>query len=510
MMKYFLGLDNGGTTTKAALYDRNGQELGVACADTEILTPHPGFYERDMEEMWRTNCCVIRKILDETGVFPGDIKGIAVCGHGKGLYLWGKDNRPLRNGILSTDNRAWKYPQKWHASGVEKNVFLKTYQQIIPCQAVSLLAWLQEHEPETIAGIKWIFECKDYIRFRLTGKAMGERTDYSGANLLNLNTKEYDRELMTLFGLKDLYDALPPLCNATDLCGSIIAEAAEETGLAPRTPVAGGMFDIDACAVAVGAFQEDRLCMIAGTWSINEYVRRDPVLDGTVSLHSIFCNPDYFLIEESSATSAGNHEWIINNLLPELKALHKGTLYQVIDDMIDQIDTDEFCPVFTPFLMGSNVHQNAKASFVGISSFHRRAHLLRAVYEGIVFSHRTHFERLMKTRTAPFACIRLAGGAAKSAVWAQMFADVMGIPVETADIGETGALGSAITAAVACGVYKSYEEAAGRMVRPGDRFIPNENNFQRYQEKYRLYQAVNRSLDPVWDQMQEMIDRKHR
>ena len=117
-MRYYLGLDNGGTTTKAALYDEKGNEKGFASVDTRMLTPRPGFTERDMDEMWEANCADIREVLKKTGIKGSQIRAIAICGHGKGLYLWGKDDRPVRNGIISTDNRAWEYPIKiapgWH------------------------------------------------------------------------------------------------------------------------------------------------------------------------------------------------------------------------------------------------------------------------------------------------------------------------------------------------------------------------------------------------------------
>ena len=117
-MKYFLGLDNGGTTTKAAIYDREGKEICVASVETKMIVPAPGFVERDMDEMWEANCTVTRNALEKSGIDPADIAGVGICGHGKGLYLWGKDNRPLRNGIISTDNRAWKYTENWRKDGL--------------------------------------------------------------------------------------------------------------------------------------------------------------------------------------------------------------------------------------------------------------------------------------------------------------------------------------------------------------------------------------------------------
>ena len=508
-MGYYIGLDNGGTTTKAALFSDTGREIAVCGVSTAMLTPKPGFVERDMEEMWQANCAVIRGVLEKSKVDPREVACVGICGHGKGLYLWGKDNRPARLGIISSDNRAWEYPLRWREDGTEKAVFARSCQHILACQPVSLLAWIRDHEPEVLENIQWVFSCKDYVRFRLTGEARAELTDYSGANLLNLYTRQYDPELLRLFGLEAIAPALPPLCTATEICGHVTAEAAQSCGLAAGTPVIGGMFDIDACALAVDVTDPSRLCMIAGTWSINEYLRTQPVTDGRVLMNSLFALPEYYLIEESSATSAGNNEWFLRQLLPEVRAQAEAqgrSVYDVMNEWVASISPREFVPVFLPFLMASNVHPNAKGSFVGISVGHTRRHLLRSVYEGIAFCHRYHAEKLLATRDTPPVCVRLAGGAARSPVWTQMFADTLGLPVETVDAGETGALGCAIAAAVAVGDYPDLSSAAANMCRISAPVLPREEYRDIYNQKYALYRKTLDCLDPLWSQMQSLID----
>lgn len=508
-MKYYIGLDNGGTTTKAALYDASGREIAVSSCDTAVINPVPGVMERDMEEMWEANCRVLKDVLAKTGISNTEIAGVAVCGHGKGLYLWGKDGKPVRNGIISTDNRAWEYPIKWRQDGTEEKVFRLSCQHILSCQPVSLLAWLRDNEPEALKNIRWVFECKDYVRFRLTGEAKAEITDYSGANLLNLNTGSYDDELLDCFGLKMIRDALPPLCSATETAGYVSKEAAEASGLMEGTPVAGGMFDIDACAAAVNVLDEKHICMIAGTWSINEYPRKAPVTDGTVMMNSLFCLPGYYLIEESSPTSAGNNEWFVRTLLPELREKAKesgGSVYDVMNSLADSVSPQEFVPVFLPFLMASNVHPNAKGTFVGLTVNHTRAHIIRSIYEGIAFCHKSHIDKLLATRSELPESIRLAGGAAHSKVWTQMFADILELPVETVNVNETGALGCAMAAAVAAGDYPTLDAAAKAMCPVGERFEPNKENSAAYRKRYGLYKKLIECLDPLWDDMQTCFD----
>jgi L-xylulokinase len=508
-MKYYLGLDNGGTTTKAALFDADGSEVGIFSKDTAMIASRPGYTERDMEEMWDANCAVMKGVLNVTGISPDDVAGVGICGHGKGLYLWGKDNAPVRYGIISTDNRAYEYPIKWAQDGTEQKAFEISCQRIMACQPVALLAWLKDNEPKSYADIKYVFECKDYVRFRLTGEARAEYTDYSGANLLNLHTRDYDDDLLTLFGISEIKEALPPLCSATEIAGFVTVEAAAKCGLNAGTPVIGGMFDIDACALGTGIIDEDNLCMIAGTWSINEYIRKEPVLDGSVAMNSLYAIPEYYLIEESSPTSAGNNAWYINQILPELKetvVASGGNFYDEINGWIDEIGPNTFVPIFLPFLMASNVHPNAKGSFIGITMNHSRKHLLRSVYEGICFSHRMHAERLMQSRSTDVKAIRLAGGAAHSREWTQMFADVMQIPIETVEANETGALGCAIGVAAAVGDYASLDEAVARMCKISKRVMPNPMVKEIYDKKYTLYKKVIDGLDGVWNEMQMMAE----
>ena len=147
-----------------------------------------------------------------------------------------------------------------------------------------------------------------------------------------------------------------------------------------------------------------------------------------------------------------------------------------------------------------------RGSFVGLSLSCGREQLARAVYEGIAFGHRYHLEKLLKTREIPPRCIRLAGGAARSSVWSQMFADITKLPVETVAAGETGALGCAITAAVATGEYPDLNAAIANMTAVARRYEPDPAVTGIYDRKYRLYCRTLEQLDGLWDEMQALIE----
>lgn len=499
-MRYLLGIDNGGTFSKAAIFDENGRQISVASVPTVTLTPKSGYTERNLDELWNVNCEAIRNSIEKSGIDPKEIAGVSFSGHGKGLYMVGYDGKPSYNGILSTDARAWEYVAKWEKDGTKEKVFEKSIQTILACQPVALLAWFLDHEPDVIKNTKYIFSVNDYVRYRMTGEAYAEYTNFTGANLVNLHTKQYDRELLSLFGIECVYEKLPPLRYASDICGTVTKETAEKTGLKEGVPAAAGMFDVDACGIAAGLSDEEKMCMVAGTWSINEFIGKQPVANGTVALNSMFCIPGYYLIEESSPTSAGNMEWFIRNLMSYEKADAKAkgkSVYDITNEWVASIEPQDSNVIFLPFLNGSNEDALAKGTFIGLTAYHNKKHMLRAVYEGIVFSHLTHVNKLLKNREKPKS-IRLAGGAANSDVWVQIFADVLQIPIDTIEDKELGAQGAAMAAGIAAGIYPDYQTAIDRTVKITKTVMPRPEYKEIYEEKYATYRAVIESLSPAW------------
>jgi L-xylulokinase len=503
MAKYLLGTDNGCTVAKAALFTLAGEELAVASRKIETITPRLGYVEMDMLRSWQATVESIREVLSQAQIDPKDIACIASAGHGNGLYLVDKQGQPVYNAISSTDARARKYADRWIADGVDKAIRPKTMQAVWPAQPNALLAWLRDHEPEVMKQAGWVLMCKDYIRFRLTGQIAAELTDFSGTSLLNVGAGDYDDEVLEAFGIAEMRGLLPPLVRSADICGEVTPEAAAETGLAEGTPVAGGMFDIDACGLATGLTDEGPLCMIAGTWGNNQYISKTPVVDEDVFMTSCYAIPDYYLMLEGSATSASNLEWFVTEFFAAERqaAGEKGqSVFDLVNDLVAATTPEETAIVFLPFLYGSNVNPDAKCSLIGLNNYHGRGHVLRAIYEGVVFGHRFHVDRLLKFRSMPER-IRFTGGAARSEVWVQIFADCFGVPVDIPEGTELGALGAAILAAVASGCYDSFEAAVGAMVKFTRTQEPDASRKDLYDAKYARYTRVIEALDPVWREL---------
>ncbi len=501
MARYLVGIDNGGTVSKAAVFTEDGRERGAASRRVEVLEPRPGWSERDMDAMWRGTAEAVREALERSGVDPAEVAAVACTGHGNGLYLIDAQGRPVRNGINSTDSRAAEIVACWKEEGVDLRALPKTAQCVWPAQPNALLAWLREHEPQSVERAASLLMAKDYTRFRLTGEVRMELTDMSGTSLMNVVEERYDDEVLALFDLPEMRRLLPPLVRSADLCGRVTAEAAAQTGLAAGTPVAGGMFDIDACGLASGCVDGRQFVIVAGTWGNNQYIAREPLVDRGLFMTSCYSIPGWYLMLEGSPTGAGNLEWFVREFLAEkgelLLQAGAGPVLGWADAAVAGLAPHEEDPLFLPFLYGSNVGYPARGCLLGLTSRHTRADVLRAVYEGCVFAHNTHLQRLYAFRPRP-EVVRLTGGAARSAVWAQMFADVLQVPVEVPEGSELGALGAAVAAAVAAGLYPSYEAAVAAMTRVARRHEPNAARGEVYARRYGRYLQAVGALRGVW------------
>jgi len=496
MPEYLLGIDNGSTMTKAALYALDGEELAVAARKVVVMEPEPGISERDANRLWDDVAAVVNEVLDVTGVDPAAIAGVACSGHGNGLCLVDREGNPVRNNIYATDTRARAYVDRWSSDGTRERTFPKTTQRLWAGQPNALLAWTRDNEPETIERA-FAFQCvKDFVRSKLTGEIRLERTDMSGCSLINVGTGEYDDELLELFGIADLKRLLPPMIDSHDPAGKVTAEAAARTGLKAGTPLAGGMFDIDACALSSGIVDERPMSVVAGTWGNNLYIAREPLVDPDLFMTTCYSMPGWYLMLEGSPTSAGNLEWFASEFLAaEREALERQgqSVFAFCADLVDSVSPEETPITFLPFLHGANAGDGVKSCLVGMEGHHRRAHVLRAIFEGVVFGHRTHLERLLKFRSTPDV-IRLSGGAARSETWVQIFTDCFQIPIEVTRATEPGALGAAMAAGIAAGCFAGYEEATAAMTGIARRQEPDPAKQDIYQQKYERYHEIIAAL----------------
>ena len=304
-MPYFLTVDIGGTVIKSGLYDERGREKAVASATDLAIVKHVGWSERDMTAMWRTVCATVRQVVATAGIGPREVAGVSFSAHGKGLYLVDRDGAPVRNGIISSDNRALPIVRRWKSEGIDAKAYPRGYQQLWTGHPVSLLAWLKEREPENYRRVGQVLMAHDWVRYKFTGAFGAEVTNISGSNLYNVGAGAYDPELFKLFGVDEMLGCMPPVLGSEQSQGGVSRAAAEETGLVEGTPVYGGFFDVVSAAVCAGLSDVRFINVIMGTWTIvtwttdqMETARPHPYIWGR------YCIPGRFFVHEGSPTSA--------------------------------------------------------------------------------------------------------------------------------------------------------------------------------------------------------------
>ncbi|GHC38433.1 FGGY-family carbohydrate kinase [Aidingimonas halophila] len=492
---YLLGIDSGSTVTKAAIFDMEGNTRAIGRAQVSPRHPQPHRVERDMEETWSAVAEAIRHALSNADISNTQIAAIGITAHGDGLYLLDTDTRPLGPAIMSLDSRARDLVATWKSQGLEQDALSLTGQFPFPYAPTALLGWIQRNQPERFSRIGSILACKDWLRFCLTGELAADFTE-SSTGFTNVSTQRYSREALRLFGLESLDHALPTMRLPTDIAGRVTRKAAAATGLKAGTPVVAGLHDVTASAVGLGHIDNGDLTITSGTFSINEVFSDQPRPDQRWATRNGL-EPGQWLSMAISPASSSNVDWFLQQCCT-LESKTSPQILQYLESDLDAAFEDDSRIVYHPFLFGSPYEEPASAAFFGIQGWHTRAHLVRAILEGVVFNHRVHVDALA-TRFAINEC-RVTGGGAHTPRMAQLFADTLNRPVTITGTQEAAALGAALCAGVGIGVYGSLQDAT-QSCHPVTTYRPLPTIRQTRDAAFARYQQLVTQMAPLWDML---------
>ena len=490
--KYLLGLDAGNTVIKAVLFDLTGRQIALHAIDGQSSTPAPGQVERDLNELWANAQTAIRGCIVQAGIAPDQIAAIGCAGHGNGLYLLDKAGDPLL-GIQSLDSRAADLAADLDAQNGAA-LYEICRQRPWPSQTPVLLAWIKRHQPDIYKRTATAFLCKDFIGFKLTDERFSDISDMSGCGLTSMPDCTYNNDLLALYGLDDAAPLLPTLHDPAAVAGHVTPEAAECTGLVAGTPVIAGYFDVISSALGSGAVAKGDASIIVGSWSINQVFTDTPVKDDRVFMAAGF-GPGRFVNIESSATSAANLEWYVREFVE--RGQHHDDPFGQCNDLISKVAPAKDDPFFHPFLYGSRQGAEFRAGFYGLAGWHGEGHMLRAIFEGVMFEYRRHIEVLAQAGVS-IDRAALSGGGARSPHWPQMFADGLGMPITVAEARETGALGAVIGAGVGVGIFNDYEDGVSAMTRVRQHLQPDPTKKADYDARYKTYLALTDMMRSFW------------
>lgn len=500
-MPCLLGIDNGLTVTKAVIFDADGTQLSVARRRVPQSMPHARWVERDMAGLWQATAEAISEAIALWGRPASDIRAVAATAHGDGVYLLDKDRRPLGPGILSLDSRAGEIVEKWSQGSVFDEALALTGQAPHVSAPSALLAWLKQNDPDRYGRIGHVLACKDWLRFCLTGTIGTDRTEAS-TSFTDFRTQAFAPEAMRIFGLDDLFEALPPVAHSADIVGQVTAEAADMTGLPKGTPVACGLHDVTASALGMGGHEEGTLAIVAGTYSINEVVSSEPRVDRRWFCRNALDVGRWNNMAISPASTA-NYDWFLDTFCrAEQDRTDGGSIHELLAAEIDAALKRPSTILFHPYLFGSPFGEVASGSFVGLHGWHNRGDMLKAVLEGIAFNHRTHVEALRDG----FAVseIRLTGGSSRNPVFVQMFADVLNAPVTVTSTDEAAALGAALCAGAAVGLFKTPQEGARQVGMTERTYQPAPASSAVFNERFSLYCRIAEQLKSHWPEIERL------
>ncbi len=487
-----LGLDAGNTVTKAVLFDRDGRQLARCARQSVSDQPQPGYVERNPDDLWRDASAAIRDCIADAGIDPARIAAIGCAGHGNGLYLIDDEGSAIL-GIQSLDSRAAHLAEDLAARNGDA-LHAACLQKPWPAQTAVLLAWVKANRPDVYDATSTAFLCKDFVTFRLTGNRTSDISDLSGCGLLRMPEARVDADLLSLYGLDDAAAMMPRPAQPVDVVGRITDAAARQTGLVAGTPVVAGFFDVIASAIGSGVVAPGQASIVAGTWSINQVFSDTAAIDPDVFMVSTF-GPGRFVNIESSATSAANLEWYVREFVESHG--HHDDPFGWCNERIAEVSPAADDPVFHPYIYGSGQSPSARGGLYGLAGWHGEGHVLRALYEGVVFEHRRHIEVLTGAGIS-FNEAVMSGGGTRSAVWPQMMADCLGVKITVSTTGEAGALGAAIAAGVGATLFESLEDGVASMTRVRAVFLPDPDMKAHYDRRYRLYRDLTEAMKPFW------------
>lgn len=464
-----LAIDAGGSLVKATTFDVVTGRSSTVSRSVPLIRPAPGQTERDLDILWEATTACVRGVLAELARGPERILAVGFTGHGNGLYLVDRHGLPARAAVMAADTRAASAVRRWAAEGLDADLQERSWNGLWAGQPGPILSALAKAEPEVLERAHAVVSCKDYLRGRLTGIVETELSDASAGGLydntawaarhgeepLGLNERAIEA-----FGLQRFRHLLrTPI--GSDQVGEVSAGAARETGLLAGTPVVAGMVDNAALHHGSGVFDGSEICVGAGTWSVNQVLvpaaeaTMDAILGAIRPSAANIALGEMALLCEASPTSASNFDWALNRAVTGTTNIDRADGLDIYAARLEREGARaqrQDDPMFLPFLDGSRADAGARGAWVGLSSSNGEGELLGAVVEGICLEHRRHIERLQAALPKRLP-VRLSGGATKSPVWCQRFADVLGVPVQISPVSELGSVAAAAIAGVSVGAF---------------------------------------------------------
>ncbi|MEX1139018.1 MAG: xylulokinase [Bacteroidota bacterium] len=502
-----IGLDIGTSGAKALAVNSRGKVLATAFAEYPMATPHPLWAEQDPNHWWKAAKQVLRGVLRKAEIRAPEVQGIGLTGQMHGLVLLDEAGAVLRPCIMWNDQRTAEECAEMTAKVGRERLLDLTGNLVLPGFTAPKILWVRKHEPRVYEKTRHVLLPKDFIRYKLTGEFASEMSDASGTVLLDVRQRSWSAEILNILQVPSEW--MPALVESTEQTGRVTRMAAKDTGLNEGTPVVGGGGDQAAGAVGSGIVREGVVSVTIGTSGVvfahSAGYRREP----QGRLHA-FCHavPKAWHLMGVTLSAGGSLRWFRDAFCMEEKqvARKKGIdPYEVMVKSASRCAAGSDGLLFLPYLTGERTPYPdplARGAFIGLTVRHTKAHMIRSILEGVAFSLKDCME-LMKNAGVPVADVRVSGGGARSEVWRQILADVLGRNLTTVTSTEGAPYGAALLAGAGVGVFESVQAACDRVIKPASITNPGKH-VGVYDRFYEVYRSSYRQNTPLFQSLSRL------
>lgn len=496
-MKIFLGLDIGTGGCKALLMNEEGVVLANVMNEYAIRNPQPLWSEQDPSDWWEAVIRSLQNVCKTASIHPADISAIGITGQMHGLVLLDQNNEVIRPCILWNDQRTVAQCRDINELLGESRVLNLTGNQVLPGFTAPKILWVREQERDQYVRIRKILLPKDYIRYCFTRTFFTDVSDASGTSLFDVSKRTWSNEMLDALSIP--HDWLPEIAESPSVVSGVDHIAARLTGLKEGTPIVAGAGDQAAQAIGSGIIVNGRVSVTIGTSGVVFASMEKYHVDRKGRMHA-FCHaaPNLWHVMGVMLSAGASFRWFRDSLChDEVRRAKDLSIdpYDLLTELASGIPIGSDNLLFLPYLSGERTpHADpySRGVFFGLTQQHTKAHLTRAVMEGITFGLRDSLE-LLKENRIKIERIRMSGGGAKSKFWQQMLADIFHSEIEIPLVSEGAAYGAAILAAVGVGQFSTTQHACEQVIRISS-ITTTSSDARTYDAHYERYRALYPAL----------------
>jgi xylulokinase len=493
---YFLGIDVGTGGTRALMIDQSGRVVSSAAEEHQpFASPQIGWAEQDPSDWWRACGVAVSRALSRGSVRAEQIACVGFSGQMHGAVLLDAQGSVVRPALIWCDVRTEKQAQELTSLIGADRLRQLTCNPALTNFTLTKCLWVRENEPENWSRVRSLMLPKDYVRFRLTGDRATDMADASGTLLLDVANRRWSQQILDLVQMDRAL--LPALYESPEICGQVSEAGAAATGLIAGTPVVAGAGDQAANAIGIGVVLPGAVSATIGTSGVVLAATNLPALDPEGRVHT-FCHgmANRWLVMGVTQAAGLSLRWfrdqfgIVNG--------HRDS-YEDLTAEAAKIPAGADGLLWAPYLMGERtpyLDASARGMLVGLTASHTRAHVIRAILEGVAFSLRDTFT-IFEQIAVPVKTIRLGGGGARSLLWRQIQADVYSHEVETVAVEEGAAYGAAILAGVGTKAWPTVEAACAAVVHVASATAPSIQDSSVMNHAYSAYRRIYPSMKAI-------------